>query len=140
MKNQSADNHAQYVPGFHFIILPIVLVSLFMAIYMLVSNGPTAQTIWGVLTSLGLAGSSFYHRVFATANQDRIIRAEENFRCYRLTGRELDSQLSKSQIIALRFASDDEYVALMEKGIRNKLDSKQIKQTVSNWKADHHRV
>ena len=82
----------------------------------------------------------WYARVFALAAQDRAIRAEENFRHFILTGKPLDKQLRLSQIIALRFASDEEFPALAKKAVEEKLSQKQIKQAVQNWRADYHRV
>jgi hypothetical protein len=45
-----------------------------------------------------------------------------------------------SQIIALRFADDEEFVELTQKAVEENLSSKQIKQSIKNWRADHHRV
>jgi hypothetical protein len=44
------------------------------------------------------------------------------------------------QIVALRFASDDEFVALAEKAATEGLSGKQIKQLIQNWKADYRRI
>ena len=55
------------------------------------------------------------HAVFAVGAQDRAIRAEENLRHFALTGKLLDKRLRKSQVIALRFADDDEFVLLQKK-------------------------
>ena len=82
----------------------------------------------------------WYSREFALKAQNRAIRAEENFRHYILTGKPLDKQLRLGQIIALRFASDDELPGLAKKAVEEKLSSKQIKQSIKSWKADHHRV
>ena len=82
----------------------------------------------------------FYTRQFATGNQDRVIRAEENARSYRITGKVLDDRLTKGQIIALRFADDSEYADLTQKTINRNLSIKDIKQTISQWRADHHRI
>ncbi|TXC89375.1 hypothetical protein FS935_18050 [Metabacillus litoralis] len=72
--------------------------------------------------------------------QDRVIRNEENFRYYRLTGKFLDTQLSLKQVIALRFADDNEYPDLVERTISENLSPDEIKKSVQNWRADHHRV
>jgi len=82
----------------------------------------------------------WYARVFALRAQDRAIRAEENFRHFILTGKPFDSKLKMGQIIALRFASDEEFPALAKKAVEENLSQKQIKQAVQNWRADYHRV
>jgi hypothetical protein len=45
-----------------------------------------------------------------------------------------------SQIIALRFASDDEFLSLMEKALKEKLSAKEIKSSIKSWKGDYYRV
>jgi hypothetical protein len=79
-------------------------------------------------------------RQFSVRNQDRIIRAEENFRSYRLTGKPLDARLSRSQVIALRFAGDDEFISLSQQAADENLTASQIKAAIQKWRADHHRV
>ncbi len=81
-----------------------------------------------------------YARLFALKAQDRAIRAEENLRHYVLTGKLLDKKLRTSQVIALRFASDEEFVALAQKAAAENMPPKQIKKAVKQWKADYHRV
>ena len=44
------------------------------------------------------------------------------------------------QIIALRFAPDDELIALADKALKEKMSNKEIKLAIKNWKADHHRM
>ena len=82
----------------------------------------------------------WYARAFALRAQDRAIRAEENLRHYILTGKPFPKELRMGQIIALRFASDEEFPALVQKAIAGNLNSKSIKQSINNWKADHNRV
>ena len=82
-------------------------------------------------------------RIYATKNQDRIIRLEMRQRYFEMTGKsfaEKENQLRLGQIIALRFASDEELLNLMEKAIAEKLKSKEIKQAIRNWQADTNRV
>jgi hypothetical protein len=65
---------------------------------------------------------------------------EENFRHFTLTGKPLNPQLTMGQIIALRFSSDEEFVALSERAVNEGLSSKEIKQNIKNWRADEYRV
>ena len=58
----------------------------------------------------------------------------------RLTGKLLDKRLRKSQVIALRFADDDEFIPLAEKAANENMKPGEIKKTIINWKADHHRI
>jgi hypothetical protein len=78
--------------------------------------------------------------VFALKAQDRAINAEESLRYYIMTGKALPNELTISQIIALRFASDAEYLALLDRAIKDNLSNKEIKMAIQQWKGDYHRV
>ncbi len=82
----------------------------------------------------------WYCRAFALRAQDRAIRAEENFRYFIATGKPLDNRLRMNQIIALRFADDDEFVALAQKAVNENMSSKDIKAAIKKWRADYHRA
>ena len=140
MQKQNFKKHARVVPGFHFLTSGIIVAALIIAIILLIAEGVQLITVFGLLVALSLVLLFIYVRLFSTGNQDRIIRAEENFRSYRLTGKPLDERLTKSQIIALRFASDEEYVSLADKAIKENLSSANIKRAIQQWRADHHRV
>ena len=68
------------------------------------------------------------------------IRAEENLRHFVITGKILPANLRVAQIIALRFAPDEEFISLTEKASLENLSPKQIKSNIKNWKADLYRV
>ena len=140
MEKQNFKKHAQYVTGFHVVTFAVILATLLIAIILLVHAGISHETVFGFLVAVSLGLLFFYTRQFATGNQDRIIRAEENFRSYRLTGKTLDNRLTKGQVIALRFADDSEYAALTDKAISQNLGPKDIKQAIQQWRADHHRI
>ena len=83
---------------------------------------------------------AFLARVFALKAQDRAIRAEEQLRHYVLTGKLLDARLTMRQIVGLRFASNDEFVALAQRAADQSLTPDAIKQAVKQWRADTYRV
>ena len=72
--------------------------------------------------------------------QDRAIRAEEALRHFILTGKALPLELTVGQIVALRFAADEEFPALAKRAVAEKLSRKQIKQAILNWRPDHYRA
>jgi hypothetical protein len=79
-------------------------------------------------------------RVFALRLQNRIIRLEMQVRLARL-GREHDlHKLVMPQIVALRFASDAELPALVDRAISENLPADAIKRAVREWQGDHLRT
>jgi hypothetical protein len=83
---------------------------------------------------------AFFARAFPLKAQDRAIRAEENLRYFVMTGKLLDPRLSVLQVVALRFASDAEFVPLALRAANEKLAPKDIKQAIKTWRADEYRV
>jgi hypothetical protein len=68
---------------------------------------------------------------------------EMRYRYHLLTGErfeDLESQLDIKQIVALRFASDEELESLMTKAINEKLSPKMIKLEIKNWQGDYQRI
>ena len=139
---QNYKNHMRLVPLYHFITAPALLALLIGSFVNLFNS--THETLYSAslicLISLILISIFFLSRSFALKAQDRAIRAEESLRHFILTNRPLDNALTLSQIIALRFASDEEFPALAQKAAAEKLSSKEIKQQVKNWRGDYHRV
>jgi hypothetical protein len=85
----------------------------------------------------------FLIRLNALRVQDRLIRLEERLRLQTLLPAELSpriAELTESQLIALRFASDNEVPGLVEKVLAAKMKSKDIKQAIVTWRADMFRV
>lgn len=130
------------VPAYHGLTFLLILAGLIGSIINLLHSDASSHYSAALLVVvfLILASLFFYARLFALKAQDRAIRAEENFRYYLLTGKPLDKQLRLGQIIALRFASDEELPALAKRAVDEKLSQKDIKMAIRNWRADHHRV
>ncbi len=141
---QSYSNHTQYVPAFHFVLIPVLLLTLIGSIVNLVHSMGNHERLYSasllvVLSFCGLLGA-FMGRISALKAQDRAIRAEEALRHFVLTGKPLDPRLTVRQIIALRFASDAEFPGLANQAASGSLEPKAIKQAVKTWKADTYRV
>ena len=144
MKEQNLANHSQIVPAYHFGILIPVLVLIVCSALSLYRHYSTGLGL--MLPSIALLGSvmllaiAFFARGFALKAQDRAIRAEENLRYFAITGKLLDSKLRLGQIIALRFAPNNEFVDLAHTAVEKNLSPKEIKQAIKNWKGDYNRV
>lgn len=82
----------------------------------------------------------FFARSFSIKVQDRVIRAEENFRYHLLTGKLLPADLTPKQIAALRFASDSEFAELVSRASAEKMLPTEIKRTIKTWRPDTFRV
>jgi Family of unknown function (DUF6526) len=142
MKEQNFRNHSRYIILWTF-ITPLILIAILggSIVNLIHADAHTHYSAALILLiSVVLIIVYWYARRFALVAQDRAIRAEENLRYFILTGKPFDSRLRMSQIIALRFAPDDEFPGLAKKAIEENLRSKEIKAAIQKWKADHHRV
>lgn len=144
MKQQTAENHTRFHPLQHFVWLPLsFLMLLSTAIYIVyrIINGTFTIALLLLLGGIVLAIiPGMLARMYALTLQDRLIRTEEQFRYYLLTNKRIDERITTQQLIALRFASDEEYVQLAEKAAADNLSPQEIKQAIQTWRADHHRV
>lgn len=142
MQTQNFKNHGRLVPGFHFVTLILLLLVIIGSVVNFVNSAPQNIYSASLLLVLSIATFllAFFARGFSLKAQDRAIRAEENFRHYIATGHQLDSRLKVSQIIALRFAGDDEFVALAKKAANENMSAKDIKMAIQNWKGDYYRA
>jgi hypothetical protein len=142
MKEQNFNNHSQMVPGFHYLTFGGIIALLGGSINYLLKSSAENKYLAAllVLTSVVFILIAWFTRIFALKAQDRAIRAEENLRHFVLTGKLLPSSLSVGQVVALRFAPDAEFPALVEKAATGNLSQKEIKLSIQNWKADFYRV
>lgn len=144
MSAQNYANHARYVPGYHFVLFGILVLTIIGSVVNFSVSLGDHQRLYSasllMVLSVCVLVTAFYARVFALKAQDRAIRAEENLRHFSLTGKLLDPRLSVQQIVALRFACDAEFVALAARAASENLDPKVIKQAVKTWRADEYRA
>ncbi|MCX6316817.1 MAG: DUF6526 family protein [Bacteroidetes bacterium] len=142
MSTQNFKNHTRLVPLFHYVTSTLILALLIGSIVNLLQAD--AHTHYSAALLVVVAIIFFllfwFTRAFALRAQDRAIRAEENFRHYILTGKPFDKQIRMGQIIALRFASDEEFPGLAKRAVAENLSAKQIKEAIQNWRGDYYRV
>ena len=142
MSEQSFKSHGRYIFLWHWVTGAAILFVLGGSIITFIHSDGNLRhaSIMLIIMSFILASLFWFARRFALVAQDRAIRAEENFRHFILTGKPFDSRLRMSQIIALRFAPDDEFPELAKKAVEEKLRAKEIKAAIQKWKADYNRV
>ena len=144
METQNYANHRQTVPMFHFVLFPLLVLTLIGSCVNLYDSWGDHNRLYSasliVVLSFCVLMLMFLCRMFAVKAQDRAIRAEENLRHFAMTGKLLDAMLTIRQIIALRFASDNEFVPLAKEAAERSMDADVIKKAVKQWRADTYRV
>jgi len=141
---QHYSNHARFVTGFHRILVPVLALTFIGACVNFGKSIGDHERLYSASLILVLSACmiplALFARIFALKAQDRAIRAEENLRHFAMTGKLLDARLSVKQIVALRFASDDEFTALAARASADNLSPTAVKQSIKNWRADEYRV
>lgn len=140
---QTYANHVRLQPPFHFFVLPITATALILAIVNVVRHYDTLEAWALALLAAAAAVAAPFIRINALKAQDRVIRLEERSRLESLAGGPLKSRigdLTESQLIALRFASDAEAPALAEKALSSGMSGADIKKAIVHWRADNFRV
>lgn len=140
---QSAQHHAAWTPIFHFIAARITMLAFLHLTWGAVRN-PTNMNIGWALYAFAIATGVFASRVMALRVQDRVIRLEMRLRLREILPAALVPrihELKVKQLVALRFASDAEMPALVERTLKGEFpDQKSIKLAIRDWQADHLRA
>jgi len=138
-QTQSYKNHARFLPPYHFFVMPVLLVN-FLNTGRHLFQQMTLHNAWEVVFALGLLALGLFSRVQALTVQDRVIRLEERLRLRQLLPADLHPHidtLTHRQLVALRFASDQELADLVREVIAGQLATpKDIKLKVRNWRPD----
>ena len=144
MSSQNFKNHTRLAPIYHFVLFTVLIAIIVLTIIILVknyqANSDLTQSILLLMFNMAFIILFIIVRTFPLKAQDRAIRAEENLRYFTLTGKLFDKQISIKQIIALRFAPDDELVELTDRALQENLSGRAIKQAIKNWRADNYRI
>ncbi len=143
-QEQNFNNHTKVVPTFIFFVLPVLALNFGWSLNRWRLRDFSFDGAVAVLTAAALLWGFLLSRSFALRVQDRVIRLEEQLRYARVLPADLQAraaQLSLGQVVALRFASDEELPGLLKKVVEENLtERKAIKASIVNWRADHLRA
>ncbi|MEO8042088.1 MAG: DUF6526 family protein [Acidobacteriota bacterium] len=142
-EQQNYGNHVRYFPLFHFVLFPLLTLNLIYQAVRLYQEPSLDRVVFTIL-SLVFVGMILAARAQAVKVQDRVIRLEEHLRYREILPADLASrasELSLGQLIALRFAADDDLSDLVRRACDGELaTSKDIKLAVKNWRGDYNRA
>ena len=136
---QTFENHAHQPvqTAIGYLFLAVALVAFALRWFGIRGRGSFAIGLFALCASVAML--LWMSRSYTTRLQDRIIKLEMRVRTAALLTQEqqrLLGQLDNKQIAALRFASDAEMAALLERAVREKLQPKEIKRAVKSWTPD----
>lgn len=139
---QNYANHAQLVPLFHYGLFGILVVNLGWSIWGLIRmKSFSFDPIMDLLIALALVLLFWFARVFPLTVQDRVIRLEMRLRLREVVPEDLRDRIGElelGQVIALRFASDEELPDLVRQVLDEGVKSRdEIKKRIKDWQPDH---
>jgi hypothetical protein len=139
---QTYANHTRRDPLFHFLVLPVFLVTLVASIWHAFKY-PSLHSAWVAVIALTLLLLAFQVRLYALKVQDRVIRLEETLRMKHLLPTDLQArigELSPKQFVGLRFADDSELADRTREALDQHLNGEAIKKRIQIWRPDTFRV
>lgn len=145
MKPQDYKNHIRFYAPHHFVFYPLITAFL-IATIICIRRYPEDSLVWTAISGvlILIIWLSFMTRQhYGLINQNRTVRLELRLRYYILTQKRLEiieEQLSFGQLAALRFASDEELPALVQRAVNENLSADDIKKAIINWEPDYMRV
>jgi uncharacterized protein DUF6526 len=136
---QSYKNHQRWLPAYHFFVMPVLLLNALNAIRHLYQS-PTLSTVFALIVAVALLMLGLLARTMALSVQDRVIRLEMRSRLRECLPSDLQiriGNLTPQQLVALRFAADEEMAELVRDVLEGRLQTqKDIKMRVKNWQGD----
>lgn len=140
---QNYQSHVRWHPPFHFFVMPIFAFHFIWSLVVVIRQ-PGWQTGENLVVASALVIAGLLIRINALKAQDRVIRLEEHLRFQRLFPQDFSKKLEQvktSQLLALRFAPDEELLGLIEKIVAKQLTTNdEIKRAIKNWRPDYYRV
>jgi hypothetical protein len=138
-QSQTYKNHVRWFAPLHFFVLPVLLANALNAIRHVWQN-PALSTGFALVVAVAIFALGVLSRVMAVTVQDRVIRLEMRLRlreCLPADLRNRINDLTPTQLVALRFASDAELAEMVRDVLAGKLSSqREIKMRVKDWQGD----
>ncbi len=136
---QNVENHARFVPAYHMVTFGIFVINFIWCVYQLI-HAPSGQTAISSAPFHCLPAALFLRAHLRAhgagprhSSRDALADAAAFARGFAPAHREF----SVGQLVALRFASDEELPELARKVLDEKIeDRKAIKKLVKNWQPD----
>ena len=142
-QGQTYANHRKFVPLYHFVLAPLLLMNVGYAVWCVVKDFGFDRIVY-LTTAAALIIMYLFVRIFATRAQDRVIRLEERLRFQRVLPDALKPRIEEftpSQMVGLRFASDAEVPDLARRVLDEDIrDQEAIKKLIKEWRGDYYRV
>jgi hypothetical protein len=142
MAEQSFKSHA-HRPTETMLVWVLSLIALVLMVQQLRATGTNTRDMAILMLVFAMFLVGWISRAYTVRLQDRIIMLEMKVRAAELLPAGQDAQLAKltkQQIVALRFASDEELGALLDRAVRDNMQPKEIKAAIKTWRADHYRT
>lgn len=142
MAEQSYQNHA-HRPILTTVLWVFSIVALVLIVQQMRSAGVERRDLAILMLVFAMFLTGWISRAYTVRLQDRVIMLEMKVRIAELLPAGADAQLAqltKQQIVALRFASDEELGPLLDRAVRDKLKPNEIKAAIRNWRPDPYRT
>lgn len=139
---QSYKKHTRWLPPFHFFVLPVLMLYVLNEIRH-VYSAPNRSTVFALVVAMAIMATAVLARLQALAAQDRLIRLEMKLRLAVLLPADLMArftELTVSQLVGLRFASDAELPDLIRTVLKDGTKQADIKKAIKQWVPDTYRV
>lgn len=142
-KRQDYRNHRRFFPLFHFLASPVTAFFFLHRTWEAIRH-PSAAHWMEALYAAAIFAGVLASRIMAITVQNRVIRLEMRLRLREILPPALVSRVGEiraKQLIALRFASDAELPALVERTLAGEFKTPgEIKAAVKDWQPDFMRA
>jgi hypothetical protein len=140
---QSFESHARWFPMYHFLASPVTALAAAHLIWFAIRN-PSTHHFLEALYAVAISAAVLSSRIMAITVQNRLIRLEMRLRLKEVLPAPLAAripELTVRQLIALRFASDAEMPALVERTLKGEFAKpRDIKRAIKDWQSDYLRA